>query len=174
MSTPEISPSVAHYDIPLAQIRALHPNKRLVVGVAIFCEFPGVVAPQKKLLLLQRSASEDTFPLMYEIPGGHAEDEDETILRTVVRETLEETGLVVKRILGEFAGFEYDAGKGLTLQINFMVEVESDSGKVEVKLAPSEHQAFAWVADGEDLQKYALTGSMGKVVADALKLVGNL
>jgi len=133
---------------------------------AIFSSFAG--SPRKKLLLLQRAAFEDTFPNMFEIPGGHAEDADETILSTVVRETFEETGLVVKRIVDEFEGFEYESGKGLTVQLNFVVEVDGEDALV-VKMNPEEHQAFAWVEREEDLEKFQLTGGMCKVVTDALK-----
>jgi 8-oxo-dGTP pyrophosphatase MutT (NUDIX family) len=104
---------------------------------------------------------------MFEIPGGHAEDADETILSTVARECVEETGLVVKQIVDEFEGFEYESGKGLTVQLNFVVEVDGQDAVI-VKLNPEEHQAFAWV-EKEDLEKFQLTDSMRKVVTDALK-----
>lgn len=123
----------------------------------------------KKLLLLQRAASEDAYPDVYEIPGGHAEDGDSTILDTVARETQEETGLIVKRIIGEFEGFEYDSGKGPTVQLNFVVEVEGGDAP-NIKMNPAEHQAFTWVERGEDLQQYKITGSMRKVILDALKV----
>lgn len=171
MSTPAlvIDPSVARYNVALAELYKSYPGKRLVVGVAIF-------SPTKRLLLLKRAASEDMFPNMYEIPGGHAEDDDETILSTVVRETHEETGLTVRQILGEFEGFEYEAGKGPTVQLNFRVEVEGNdqdpSDRVPVvTMRPDEHQAFAWIKKGEDLGRYELTGAMHKVVLDALKSV---
>lgn len=138
--------------------------------MAIFFSFStsdGFV-PARKLLVLQRAASEDTFPNMFEIPGGHAEDIDDTILSTVVRETLEETGLVVKRIVDTFEGFEYQCRKGLTVQLNFLVEVEPG----EVQMNPEEHQVFAWLHKGDDLEKYKLTGAMQKVVSDALDLAG--
>ena len=152
--------------IPLALLYVLPwADRRIVVGVAIFSSFPE--SPRKKLLLLRRAASEDAFPNMFEIPGGHAEDVDETLLSTVVRETLEETGLVVKHIVDEFEGFEYHSGNGLTIQINFVVEVDENDALV-VKMNPEEHQAFAWVEKGEDLDKYQLTDNMRKVVMDAL------
>lgn len=164
-----IDPSVARYNVALAELYKSYPGKRLVVGVAIF-------SPTKRLLLLKTAASEDMFPDMYEIPGGHAEDGDKTILSTVVRETHEETGLTVCRILGDFEGFEYEAGKGPTVQLNFRVEVEggdqdkSDSIPV-VTMRPDEHQASAWIDKGEDLEKYELTDAMHRVVLDALNFV---
>jgi len=162
----EIYSPVSHYDIPLADLRAQHPDRRLVVGVAIFRRDPS--DGKKKLLLVQRVETEDSFPLMYEIPGGHAEDEDASILSTVVRETREETGLTVCKIVAEFQGFEYEAKQGPSLQINFIVEVGLDD---VVKLNPDEHCALAWIAPGDDLSHLALTGSMRKVVADALEFV---
>lgn len=59
----EISPTLSHYDIPLAELRTRHPNKRLVVGVAIFRHDND---GKKSLLVVQRVETEDSFPLMYD------------------------------------------------------------------------------------------------------------
>ncbi|EGO02060.1 hypothetical protein SERLA73DRAFT_177778 [Serpula lacrymans var. lacrymans S7.3] len=170
MSTFSISPAVKKYDIPVSELRFLHPGKRLVVGVAIFrlvASASHMSSMKKELLLLQRASHEDTFPDMYEIPGGHVEDTDDTVLATVFRETFEETGLVVDRVVREFDGFEYPSRNGPTVQLNFIVEVH-DGGNVT--LNPEEHQAFAWVEPGANLGLYALTGNMVKVVQDALEI----
>lgn len=107
---------------------------------------------------------------MYEIPCGHAGHGDTTILDTIVRETREETGLIVKRIVGEFNCIEYDSGIGPTVQLNFAVEVEVVDGLV-ITMNPLEHQAFTWVEQGEDLQQYEMTDSMHKTILDALEFV---
>jgi len=163
----EISEDLSSYTIPLSALSHSYPDHtHLVVGVAI-------TNPQThKLLIVQRSAREDTFPLLYEIPGGHAEpDVDNTILDTVVRETREETGLVVKKVSKQFEGFEYTNSKGQnTLQLNFLVEVE-ETGAEKVTLNPEEHQAFAWIDAKDDLDSFQLSGAMVKVVKDALSLL---
>ncbi|KZP15749.1 hypothetical protein FIBSPDRAFT_713265, partial [Athelia psychrophila] len=83
----------------------------------------------------------------------------DTILSTA-QETWEEMGLVTKRIVGTFQGFERESGKGLTLQINFLVEVDWGA----VKINPEEHQALACEAQGCNLGKSE--GSMRGVVSD--------
>jgi 8-oxo-dGTP pyrophosphatase MutT (NUDIX family) len=171
MST-AIHASAAPYAIPLADLQSQHWSKRLVIGAAI-------VSPTKphKILIARRAASESEFAGLYELPGGGSEaDLDATLIDTVVRETAEETGLKVTGILGCFEGFEYETGKGKSVQINFLVEVEGgatggDEGVV-VTLNPEEHDAFAWVgADELDSvgTTYALSGAMEFVVKDALK-----
>lgn len=166
MSLPQISAAVSQYNVPLKELQTRYPNKLLVVGVAIYKDFTTDAGAAKKLLIVQRSAAEDSFPLMYEIPGGHAEPEDSTLLDTVIRETLEETGLAVKKVVEEFTGFEYDNSKGeSTVQLNFIVEVD---GASEVTLNPEEHQSYSWIDRGTDLTAFNVTGSMLKVINDAL------
>ncbi|THU77669.1 hypothetical protein K435DRAFT_628925, partial [Dendrothele bispora CBS 962.96] len=127
------------------------------------------------LLLLQRAANEDAYPNMYELPGGNWEKIDETILHTVAREALEETGLMITAICTEFDGFEYTtARRGPAKQLNFLVEVRSDndsdaSGEPpEPTLNAEEHQAYTWVEKGDDLEKFPTSDSMRMVVQNAL------
>jgi 8-oxo-dGTP pyrophosphatase MutT (NUDIX family) len=187
---PFISPSLAHYKIPLPDLIALNDGKRLVVGVAIIVPTHSIrdrdlissehsKETANKLLLVQRSATESSFASLYELPGGHADaaDGDTTILDAVVRETKEETGLDVREIVGEFKGFEYAAGKSgrITKQVNFVVKVDlgdevegGGSEGLRVTLNPEEHQRAVWVSGEEDLVDLGLTGSMKDVVKDAL------
>ncbi|KAG8913102.1 hypothetical protein FRC01_004735 [Tulasnella sp. 417] len=134
-------------------------GKRLVVGVAVF-------NASSQLLLLQRSANEDAYPLMYEIPGGHVEDDDESITHTIGRELKEETGLTLKRVVEEFEGFEYETSKGVTAQLNFMVELEED--ELNVTINPEEHQAIARVSEME-IDGYPMTDAMRVVVTSAFR-----
>ncbi|KAJ3512002.1 hypothetical protein NMY22_g15469 [Coprinellus aureogranulatus] len=170
---PTIHNSATQFTIPLSELQSQHPSKRLVVGVAI-------VSPQskpKKILIVRRAASESEFAGLYELPGGGSEpDQDKTLIDTVVRETLEETGLNVTEVLGCFDGFEYETSKGKSIQFNFLVEVEA-RGDVDVKLNPEEHDAYAWVGvdELEEVGKrYALSGPMEVVVKDSLKALQKL
>lgn len=166
-------PSVARFAVPLADLQAQHPFKRLVVGVAIVSQ-----AHPRKVLIVRRAAAESEFAGLYELPGGGSElDQDATLIDTVVRETEEETGLRVTTILGCFDGFEYETSKGKSVQFNFLVEADRSTvpgghDELGVKLNPEEHDAHAWVGV-EDLEhvarKYALSGQMEVVVKEALK-----
>ncbi|KIJ27077.1 hypothetical protein M422DRAFT_37945 [Sphaerobolus stellatus SS14] len=174
--TPSLLPT---FDQPMSEIRLLYLGKRLVVGVAIVRNFSeeaeGKLVQKRKLLILQRSATEDAYPFMYEIPGGHVEEEDNSLFATVRRETLEETGLIVKRITGEFEGFEYETKKGITVQLNFFVEVEPEGdAPPQVQINPEEHQAYAWVSLQDNLEAFPMTSSMTAVVNDALKLMQDI
>src|SRR6266545_2984216 len=104
MDTLLIGDSVSSFTVPLAKLQGEHPKKHLVAGVAIVTN-PSKKWMERRLLLIKRPSSEDVHPLMYEIPGGGAEIEDKNLIATVVRETKEETGLDVVRILQTFDGF---------------------------------------------------------------------
>lgn len=105
----------------------------------------GVAVVQDGKVLMVRRVQSDHLGGNYELPGGGVE-EGESIEEAVVRETLEETGLKVKRITGTFDGFDYTTPrKPKARQINVLVEVLPG----DVTLAPSEHDAFTWVYEHE-------------------------
>ncbi|KAF8962843.1 NUDIX hydrolase domain-like protein [Flammula alnicola] len=166
-----LSPSVMAFTMPLHGLRRIHRDKRLVAGVAIVAS-ARENRDLKKLLIIRRSSTEDAYPDMYEIPGGGAEDEDESILMTAARETKEETGLMITRILDVFEGFEYETRTGKAVQFNFLVQVEGGLDS-EVKLNPSEHEAYDWIGVNTDLTDYPMTESMKLVVKSALKIIEN-
>lgn len=162
-----VSPELASHDIPLRELQAEEEfqGKRLIVGVA-FAKLSST-SQSSKLLLLQRAADEDAYPNMYELPGGHAEEEDATILDTVARELLEETGLVASHIVCEFdGGFEYTSGKCISKQLNFLVNVADTDPKVT--LNPNEHQAYTWVEAGDSMDDFPMTEAMKESVCYAL------
>jgi 8-oxo-dGTP pyrophosphatase MutT (NUDIX family) len=167
MSAFVVSPAVQHRDIPIQALCDEHTGKRVTVGVAIVADTEASV---KKLLILQRAADEEAYPNMYELPGGNWEAADSTILHTVAREALEETGLVVTHIAKEFPGFEYSTRRGLA-QLNFIVDVKGTEGGGLPKptLNPEEHQAFAWVGPGDSVDNNPTSESMAKVVQSALQ-----
>ncbi|KAJ6513153.1 NUDIX hydrolase domain-like protein [Mycena sanguinolenta] len=162
-----IPATLEHRNIPLAQLREVYPGKRITVGIAIVTDQP------PKLLLLQRSADEDTLPNMYELPGGNCDPEDGTVLDTVVREALEVTGLVVSEVLSEFADFEYETRRGAAKQLNFLVRVQTPEGpgaqSLTPTLNPKEHQAYVWLESLNALDSLQMTDGMKKVVENAVK-----
>lgn len=167
MSSFTIAPSLAKFNVALTALENSGDNvgKRLVIGVAIVrrSERPGGLP---KVLLVQRASHEQLFPDMYELPGGKCEPADSSLLDTVARETLEETGYRVTQVLGEFPGFEYSTPKYEARQYNFIVAVDGGSD-VDPTLDPNEHQAFAW-ADESDYKAYPMSEAMQAVVTNAL------
>ncbi|KAI2609171.1 NUDIX hydrolase domain-like protein [Hypoxylon sp. NC1633] len=117
-----------------------HPEfEGIAVGAFVF-------NPDGKLLLVQRAAH-DSLPLLWEIPGGACDFEDESLLHAVARELWEESGLCTKSI-------DALVGKGLVFftrrghrmcKYSFMTEVEG----YDVELDPNEHQAYLWVTEEE-------------------------
>jgi 8-oxo-dGTP diphosphatase len=108
-------------------------------GIAIFRD--------GKLLVARREVN-DYLGGVYELPGGGV-DEGETITEGAIRETYEETGLVVAKVLGTFEGFDYRTNsKPKVRQINFKVEVEPG----DVKLEPNEHDDYQWITEDEIAQ----------------------
>jgi len=128
---------------------------KLVVGVLIFSN--------DKVLLLKRAAAERHYPNIWELPSGKVESEDETILDAAARECFEETGLMVTAFVAEGRSFEYTiAGRGLSLQLNFIVKVrEGDS----VRINPEEHQAYQWYAE-QQIEQVGVTEATMEILKD--------
>ncbi|XXH04378.1 Cytochrome c oxidase subunit 4 [Hypoxylon texense] len=134
------SPSLARFKQSLQAYLAAHPQfKGIAVGAFVFRE-------DGKLLLVQRAAH-DSLPLLWEIPGGSCDFEDESLLHAVARELWEESALRAKSIdalVGEGVPFSTRRGTRMC-KFSFLTQVEG----YDVKLDPNEHQAFLWVTEEE-------------------------
>ncbi len=107
--------------------------QKLVVG-AVICQ-------NNKFLLLERVPS-DSMGGFVGIPSGTVEA-GEDLLTALAREVQEETGLLVTAVLKYLRSFDWISSSGKrTRHFNFLVEVKEG----EIKLSPSEHQAYYWVA----------------------------
>lgn len=115
-----------------------------------------VYDPKGKVLLVQRSSTDDNNPSKWEFPGGKL-DKGQVVSGALEREVIEETGLLVEPISrlaywesyiipgGKYPGATYVALFGIATVIG---------GKM--KLDPEEHQAHAWVSP-ESALDYDLT-----------------
>jgi len=121
---------------------------------------------QDKVLLLQRSADEDIYPEMWELPSGKRKF-FESSHDSLIREIKEETGLDVK-IIQPCSVFEYKIEKPTEIrdstQINFIVTSESS----EVNLS-DEHQNFAWISEGE-IEQCDMSDETKKTIRSAFNL----
>ena len=107
--------------------------QKLVVG-AVICK-------NHKFLLLERALS-DSMGGFVGIPSGTVEA-GEDLLTALAREVQEETGLIVTSVLEYLGSFNWTSSSGKkTRHFNFLVDVEGS----EIKLSPTEHQAYYWVA----------------------------
>lgn len=131
----------------------------MVVGAVIF--------RQGKILLLQRSSAERTFPNMWELPSGRREVSEKTE-DALMREVREETGLDISVIL-PFSVFDYQIERPEeirdTVQINFLTEVRRNP---TVSIS-KEHQNFAWV-DKKDAASYHVSSETRRVLERAFQL----
>ena len=107
--------------------------QKLVVG-AVICK-------NHKFLLLERVPS-DFMGGFVGIPSGTVEAEED-LLTALAREVQEETGLLVTSVFEYLGSFDWTSSSGKkTRHFNFFIAVEGS----EIKLNPTEHQAYYWVA----------------------------
>ncbi|KAJ5783284.1 hypothetical protein N7457_005058 [Penicillium paradoxum] len=191
-----VAPHLEYFTIPLAQFVAARPEfEGFGVGAYIFSH----ADPIPRVLLLQRSLS-DSMPGCWEGPGGACEESDPTILDSLVRETLEESGLHVSRVIDLVAvdcweHHRRNSDKIRIIKYSFIVEVQEalrESAKPEqvptlqipVRLEAIEHQNFDWATE-QDVQlsvqscngRYKLplfpTGHQGLNILRAFELAKN-
>jgi 8-oxo-dGTP diphosphatase len=133
--------------------------QKIVVGAAVFNK-------ENKLLIVQRTADEEAFPNIWELPGGSREPLEACEI-TVVRELKEEAGIDIKPI-EVFSTFNYTVQKPDlirdTTQIAFTAEPVSDA---EVKIS-DEHQAYAWISE-DQIDQYGITDESKRTIRAAFK-----
>ena len=183
MSTPisiHISPQLHQYAVPLSQFIDNHKQyAALAIGALIFSPSHLDSLNITRLLLVQRAATEKSFPNLWEIPGGAVELDDPTILHSVAREVFEETGLHLQRFVRQVGngqlfkvGHKHDPKQ--CFKLNFEIEVieigtvsrtldlqdqsvqdrplqpsVENLDSIVVVVDPQEHQAFKWVREDE-------------------------
>jgi 8-oxo-dGTP diphosphatase len=126
----------------------------------------GVVVNNGKILIVQR-ASNDTFPDLWEFPGGKREPLEKSV-DGAKREVKEETGLDVEidKVVGVF-DYQLEKEDGIrdATQINFLVR---PIGPTEVKLS-EEHQNFAWITEKE-IDNYKISDNTKEIIKKAFEL----
>ncbi|KAI0010202.1 NUDIX hydrolase domain-like protein [Xylariaceae sp. FL0662B] len=142
ITTFDSSPAVAAFKQPLRAYLDAHPKfDGIAVGACVF-------SPDAKLLLLQRAAH-DSMPLLWEIPGGACDLEDESLLHAVARELWEESRLRLRSVVGlvgDGDGDVFFTRRNLRMcKYSFVAEVDA----YDVQLDPNEHEAFLWVTEEE-------------------------
>lgn len=124
-----------------------------------------VIAVRDKILVVVRSNNDEFLAGYAEIPGGGVEDgQGETILEALERETKEETGLNIIKVVEYIGSFDYVSGSGKkTRQFNFLVETDS----TKVILDPGmEHSDYMWCRpdDTEVLDGFTMSDEMRTVI----------
>ncbi|GGZ50142.1 hypothetical protein GCM10010387_50590 [Streptomyces inusitatus] len=114
---------------------------RLMVGALIR-------DPYDRIFVQRRSAGRRLFPECWDIVGG-AVEEGESLLDALHRETAEETGWRLRRVLARVAHKEWTANGLRHIESDYVVEVDGDLSSPE--LERDKHTEFAWIAAGETL-----------------------
>ncbi len=109
---------------------------RMAVGGVLRRRIDGDFA----ILVLERVAS-DEYGGLEELPSGGVEP-GETLGEALAREVREETGLSFGAAGPFLFGFSYPSRRGITVQLNFLVEVAGDP---PVRVNPVEHESFRWL-----------------------------
>ncbi|GKU15364.1 unnamed protein product [Fusarium langsethiae] len=175
------SPSLNAFSSKLVEFRATHPPIQHLIAGAL------VTNHQGQILLLRRAAH-DSWPLLWEVPGGCVDDVDADLIAGAVRELWEETGLrakAVKSVVGIAPIAEpmpddplekdlevlYDmlvfrADDGVWGKLTVWVDVESCD---DVKIDKDEHVEFAWVTEDEALRNSFRDGRKLDFVSEGVR-----
>lgn len=154
-----VAPHLQYFAVPLASFIAARPEMEgFGVGAYIFSR----ADHPSRILLLQRAES-DSMPGCWEGPGGACEpDKDETLLDSLVRETFEESGLHVSRVVELVAVNCWEhhrrtGGKIRLVKYSFIVDVHESlhsdtkepvpAAQIPVQLEATEHQHYDWATE---------------------------
>lgn len=201
MAEPAPSPPLS-YTIPSSLLSFTHSpaaflaaNKnihRLIAAAIIITSSTDTPVP--KVLLLRRAPT-DSFPLLWEVPGGCVDvDSDPSLVAAAARELWEETGLRARNVLravdmadpvprpagredenGEEAESYHVPGGAMCLfregettwgKTTFLMEVESSENVV---VRPEEHVEWAWVTKEEVTKGQFNDGKELDVVSEGVR-----
>jgi 8-oxo-dGTP diphosphatase len=122
-----------------------------VVGAIILNE-------NQEILLLTRKQN-DFMGGIDELPSGNMEI-GETIIESLKREVLEETGSQVEAIIGFVSSFDYlSKSKKKVRQYNFAITISHTNN-----IVLTEHETYKWLSIQQALKNSALTDEVKNVI----------
>ncbi|QPC77053.1 hypothetical protein HYE68_007805 [Fusarium pseudograminearum] len=174
-------PSLNVFSSKPAEFRATHPPIQHLIAGAL------VTNPEGQVLLLRRAAH-DSWPLLWEVPGGCVDDIDADLIAGAVRELWEEAGLRANKVKGVvgiapitepmpddplekdlevlYDMLVFRADDGVWGKLTVWVDVESCE---DVKIDEEEHVEFAWVTEEEALQSSFKDGRKLDFVSEGVR-----
>jgi mutator protein MutT len=121
---------------------------------------------EKKALIVKRAA-DDSFPNMWEFPGGKS-DFGESPEESVKREILEETGLKITPLQPVVVNSYNGKRNPMVVYVEIFYVAELNPTDQNVTLS-SEHSEFAWI-DFKDIANYETTEYIHHVIEKIQKL----
>jgi 8-oxo-dGTP pyrophosphatase MutT (NUDIX family) len=143
------------------------PGERWIVGAVIR-------DPRGRIFMQRRSETRSLFPGAWDLVGGHLEP-GESILECLARETLEETGWEVTRVLAGLGTLEWTGSDGVDRrEVDYLVEVNGDLQRP--RLEAELHLDPRWVDRDEALAlldgRHQSDGMLRIVVERAFEAMG--
>ncbi|CAM1509931.1 Fc.00g002660.m01.CDS01 [Cosmosporella sp. VM-42] len=180
-----ISPTLKAFTTPPAQFVAENPVIDYLIAGAL------VTNPAGKILLVRRAAH-DSWPLLWEVPGGCVDPDDKSFVSAAVRELWEETGLRATNVLaavklapdeavesGEKEKDKEEEGAKMLgdvciFKVKTVVWAKltawmdvADYNCVEIR--PDEHQEWAWVSEEEARAERLRDGRVLEFTSDGVR-----
>ncbi len=125
-----------------------------------------------RIFVQKRSATRRMFPNCWESVGGHVED-GETLEECLHRETWEETGWKIEKILATVGVYEWDLDGKKNKEFVFLVEVSGDL--TAPKIEAGKVSEYRWITADETHifheNRAAEDTFIQTVVSDAFKLI---
>lgn len=129
-------------------LEKVEDRRRAVVACAfLWHDFDGV----KKVFLPRRAKTKESFPDVFELPGGHIEA-GEDIAEGLKREIREEFEMEIE-VEAPFAVFTYESKKsGSSIEVVYFAHFVEDIQNI--KLHPEDHSEYKWIAENEMQKVY--------------------
>jgi len=141
-------------------------QKALQEGIEEFAVGSGIMM-DNQILIVFRSKNENFLPEYAQLPSGGV-DKDEGVIAALKRETKEETGLDILKVIGYSGCFDYVSESGKKArQFNFLVVTTS----YDIQLNPLEHSHYLWLTSKDThFSEMLITPEMKKSIIELFSM----
>lgn len=128
----------------------------------------GIILNAKgEVLLLRRSKHDRSYPDSYSFPGGRADEAENDLGETIVRETLQETGLLTRvRSLHSVRYTTIPERKRIYRVAVYLLDLANDSSPIQLS---DEHDDFVWALPATVLREKKKIPLSGSIIEDLVR-----